>query len=139
MATAKTSSKVPSSKTAVKAPAIPSTKTASDSAAAVKPIKSAFNKTGLVVHLAGLTGADPKAARAFLAALEATVLASVHKKGIGEFTWPGLLKISAQSIPAKKKRFGKDPFSGEERWFAAKPASVKIKARPLKKLKDAAL
>ncbi|MGA9917905.1 MAG: DNA-binding protein, partial [Paraburkholderia sp.] len=43
-----------------------------------------------------------------------------------------------QAVPAKKKRFGKDPFSGEERWFPAKPASVRIKARPLKKLKDAA-
>ena len=60
-------------------------------------------------------------------------------RGLGEFTLPGLLKITALSIPAKKKRFGKDPFSGEERWFAAKPASIKIKTRALKKLKDAAL
>ena len=52
---------------------------------------------------------------------------------------PGLLKITAQAIPAKKKRMGKDPFTGEERMFAAKPASTKIKARALKKLKDAAL
>lgn len=37
----------------------------------------------------------------------------------------------------KKKRFGKDSFTGEERWFPAKPASVKIKTRALKKLKDA--
>ena len=49
------------------------------------------------------------------------------------------LKVTAQSVPAKKKRFGKDPFTGEERWFAAKPASVKVKSRALKKLKDAAL
>jgi hypothetical protein len=42
-------------------------------------------------------------------------------------------------VPAKKRRFGKDPFSGEERWFAPKPASIKIKTRALKKLKDAAL
>jgi hypothetical protein len=30
------------------------------------------------------------------------------------------------------------PFTGEERWFDAKPATVRIKARALKKLKDAA-
>ena len=42
-------------------------------------------------------------------------------------------------VPAKKKRMGKDPFTGVERMFAAKPASVKIKTRALKKLKDAAL
>ncbi|MCW0014622.1 HU family DNA-binding protein, partial [Burkholderia pseudomallei] len=66
------------------------------------------------------------------------LVGSVHKKGAGEFTLPGLLKITAQAVPAKKKRFGKDPFTGEERWFPAKPASVRVKARALKKLKDAA-
>ena len=74
-----------------------------------------------------------------LAALEATILGSIHKKGAGVFTLPGLLKVTAQAVAAKKKRFGKDPFSGEERWFPAKPATVRIKARALKKLKDAAL
>jgi len=63
----------------------------------------------------------------------------VHKKGLGEFTLPGLLKVVVQNVPAKKKRMGKDPFTGVERMFAAKPASVKIKTRALKKLKDAAL
>jgi nucleoid DNA-binding protein len=105
----------------------------------LKPIKTAFNKTSLAVHLAEQAGVEPKAAKAVLAALEATMLASVHKKGLGEFTLPGLLKVTALSVPAKKKRFGKDPFTGEERWFAPKPAAVKIKARALKKLKDAAL
>jgi hypothetical protein len=37
------------------------------------------------------------------------------------------------------RRFGKDPFTGEDKRFAAKPASVRLKVRPLKKLKDAAL
>ena len=31
-----------------------------------------------------------------------------------------------------------DVVGGQERWFEAKPARVRIKARPLKKLKDAA-
>ncbi len=66
------------------------------------------------------------------------MLGSVDKKGAGEFTLPGLFKVAVQKVPAKAKRFGKDPFTGEERWFPAKPASVKVKVRPLKKLKDAA-
>ena len=107
--------------------------------AAVKPIKTAFNKTTLVAHLVEQSGVEPKAAKAVLAALESAILGSVHKKGSGEFTLPGLLKIGLQQVPAKKKRFGKDPFTGEERWFPAKPASVKIKTRALKKLKDATL
>jgi nucleoid DNA-binding protein len=105
---------------------------------ALKPIKTAFNKTSLNVHLAEQAGVDAKSVKAVLAALEATILASVNKKGLGEFTLPGLLKLTVLNVPAKKKRLGKDPFTGEERMFAAKPASTKIKARALKKLKDGA-
>jgi nucleoid DNA-binding protein len=105
----------------------------------LKPIKDSFTKASLAIHLAERAGVEPKAAKALMAALEETVLASVHKKGAKEFTLPGLLKVVAQDVPAKKKRFGKDPFSGEDKWFAAKPASVRLKVRPLKKLKDAAL
>jgi len=108
-------------------------------AAPLKPIKDSFTKASLAIHLAGRAGVEPKAAKALMAALEETVLASVHKKGAKEFTLPGLLKVVAQDVPAKKKRFGKDPFTGEDKWFAAKPASVRLKVRPLKKLKDAAL
>jgi nucleoid DNA-binding protein len=100
---------------------------AAKSIAALKPIKAAFNKTAVTAHLAQQAAVDTKAVKAVLAALEATVFASVHKKGLGEFTLPGLLKISVQSVPAKKKRMGKDPFTGEERMFAAKPASTKVK------------
>ena len=139
MATAKKSSKVTAAKKVTKTSAPVKRVSTAKPVVALKPIKTAFNKTTLVAHLAEQAGVEPKAAKAVLAALEATVLASVHKKGIGEFTLPGLLKVTALNIPAKKKRFGKDPFSGEERWFAAKPASVKIKSRALKKLKDAAL
>jgi len=108
-------------------------------AAPLKPIKDSFTKASLTVHLAGRAGVEPKAVKALMAALEETVLASVHKKGAKEFTLPGLLKVVAQDVPAKKKRFGKDPFTGEDKWFAAKPATVRLKVRPLKKLKDAAL
>jgi nucleoid DNA-binding protein len=108
-------------------------------AAPLKPIKDSFTKASLTVHLAERAGVEPKAAKALMAALEETVLASVHKKGAKEFTLPGLLKVVAQDVPAKKKRFGKDPFTGQDKWFAAKPASVRLKVRPLKKLKDAAL
>ena len=106
---------------------------------ALKPIKSAFNKSSLAAHVAEQSGVDAKSVKSVLAALEGAILASVNKKGLGEFTLPGLLKVVVHNVPAKKKRMGKDPFTGVERMFAAKPASVKIKTRALKKLKDAAL
>ena len=137
MATAKKTT-APVKNTAAKKAAAPAKKAAAPAApAAIKPVKEAFTKTALIAHLATQAGGEPKAAKAVLAALETAILASVHKKGSGEFTLPGLLKIGLQQVPAKKKRFGKDPFTGEERWFPAKPASVKIKTRALKKLKDA--
>ena len=108
-------------------------------AAPVKPIKTAFNKTSLISHLAEMAAVELKAVKAIFVSLEATILASLHKKGLGSFTLPGLLKVNVVNVPAKKKRTGIDPFTKQERVFAAKPATVKIKTRALKKLKDAAL
>ena len=113
-------------------------KAAAAKPAAPKPIKEALSKSGLVAHIAEATAVAAKDVRAVLAALEGAVHGSVSKKGAGSFTLPGLLKISAVSVPAMAKRKGINPFTKEEQWFAAKPASVKVKVRPLKKLKDAA-
>lgn len=104
----------------------------------IRPVKTAFTKAALATHVAEQSGVEPRAVKAVLAALESTILGAIHKKGAGEFTLPGLVKIATQQVPAKKRRFGKDPFTGEERWFEAKPASVRVKVRALKKLKDAA-
>lgn len=106
--------------------------------AAPKPIKEALSKSGLVAHLAEATGVVARDVRAVMAALEGAVAASVSKKGAGTFTLPGLLKITAVNVPAKPRRKGINPFTKEEQWFAAKPATVKLKVRALKKLKDAA-
>ena len=106
--------------------------------AAAKPIKEALSKSGLVAHIAETSGVAARDVRAVLASLEGAVHASVSKKGAGAFTLPGILKITAVNVAAKPKRKGINPFTKEEQWFAAKPATVKVKVRPLKKLKDAA-
>src|SRR5690606_29358111 len=113
-------------------------KAAAAKPAAPKPIKDALTKSGLVSHIAESTGLAAKDVRAVLASLEGAVHGSISKKGIGSFTLPGLLKITSVKVAAKPKRKGINPFTKEEQWFAAKPASVKVKVRPLKKLKDAA-
>lgn len=122
---------------AKKAPAKSATKKAA-APAATKPIKEVLTKSGLVAHLSDSTGVAPRDVRAVLASLEGTVAGSVSAKGIGTFTLPGLLKITTVKVPAKPKRKGINPFTKEEQWFAAKPATTKLKVRPLKKLKDAA-
>ena len=128
--TAPADAKASAKKTAAKAPA---------AGGPLKPIKEVMGKTGLIAHLAQHSGVEAKAVKAVLSSLEATVLASVNKKGLGAFTLPGLMKVSVVNVPAKKKRRGIDPFTKVEREFAAKPATVKIKVRALKKVKDAAM
>jgi nucleoid DNA-binding protein len=103
------------------------------------PIKGVLTKSALVTHLAGATDAAAKDVRAVLAALEETIRASMSKKGPRTFVLPGILKITAVAVPAKKARKGINPFTGEETVFKAKPATVKVKVRPMKKLKDAAI
>jgi nucleoid DNA-binding protein len=146
MATAKKSAKVAAKTKAPRAKAARNTtRTAGKSAGAkpaaaapMKPIKEAFNKSGLVNHIAETSGVEPKSVKAVMAALEGTMVASVNRKGAGSFVLPGLLKVTAVAVPAKKARKGINPFTKEETVFKAKPASVKLKVRPLKKLKDAA-
>jgi len=142
----KTTTKLPAKKAATTAatkaaPAKKAVKAAAPTKAVteLKPIKTAFNRTTLIAHLSQTAAVEPKAVKAVIASLEATMLASVHKRGLGSFTMPGLLKVNVVNVPAKKKRMGIDPFTKVERVFAAKPATVKIKTRALKKLKDAAL
>ena len=106
--------------------------------AAPKPIKETLSKSGLVAHIAEASSVAAKDVRAVLAALEGAIHGSVGKKGAGQFVLPGVLKITVVNVPAKPKRKGINPFTKQETVFAAKPASTKLKVRPLKKLKDAA-
>jgi hypothetical protein len=141
MATAKkASAKTAPKKFVAKAPNKSTAKKPAPAAVApLKPIKVTFNKTSLLAHVAQTSGQEPKVVRAVLVALESTLLASINKKGAGEFIWPGVVKVTALQVPAKKARKGIDPFTKVERMFAAKPASVKVKARFFKKVKDAAV
>ncbi len=108
-------------------------------AAAPKPIKEPLNRTALIAYIVEQTGQAAKDVKATLAALESAIVGSLNKKGAGEFVLPGLLKIVTVKVPAKPKHKGINPFTKVEQMFAAKPASVKVKVRTLKKLKDAAI
>ena len=66
-------------------------------------------------------------------ALEQMCVADLKKCGIVKFMG---MKLTVKKAPAKPRRKGVNPFTGEEQWFAAKPASKKVRARALKKLND---
>ena len=71
-------------------------------------------------------------------ALTAEIKKSLGGKGPGTFAIPGLVKIEKKKIPARPAKKGvPNPFKpGELMDVAAKPASTKVKVRPLKSLKD---
>lgn len=108
--------------------------------AAITPVKGQLTKSGLVGLLAEQNELSRKQAAGVLATLESTMLGSVHPKGNGIFILPGLMKITLRKVPARKAgTLIRNPATGEMMKAAAKPASVRVKIRPLKKLKSAAL
>ena len=69
-----------------------------------------------------------------LAAIESVV---THNLSRGEaVNLSGFMKLYTRATPAKPARDGINPFTKEPMRFAAKPASLTIKATPLKALKD---
>lgn len=105
-------------------------------APAKKPaITDKMTKSQMLTQIADSTELNRKQVSAVFDELESLISRSVGKKGLGEFVIPGLLKISTVKKPARKARKGINPFTGEETTFKAKPASVAVKVRPLKKLK----
>ncbi len=105
---------------------------------AVKKIGEKLTKTQLLTMVSEQTEVSKKEVSAVLESLEQIIAASIKKGALGEFTLPGLLKISTVRKPATKARKGTNPFTGEETVFKAKPARNVVKVRPLKKLKDMA-
>ena len=101
-------------------------------------VKEALTKTALVNLIAEENGLTRNVAKGVLATIENAMSGSLHPRGIGEFTLPGLLKISLRKVPARKAgTLIRNPSTGQMVPGAAKPASVRVKIRPLSKLKAA--
>lgn len=130
----KTTKKAPTKK----APAKAAVKAAPAKAPVKKTptIREKMTKTQITASIADSTGLSKKQVGDVLAELETLIEGSIKKRAIGEFTLPGLMKITTVKKPAVKARKGVNPFTGEETMFKAKPASVAVKVRPLKKLKE---
>lgn len=102
---------------------------------ATAAVTAKLSKSQVLTSIAEATELSRKQVGAVFDELESLISRSIGKKGLGEFTLPGLLKITTVKKPARKARKGINPFTGEEVMFKAKPASVAVKVRPLKKLK----
>jgi nucleoid DNA-binding protein len=107
--------------------------------AVVKPIAERQNKTQILQQISDSTELSKKQVQSVLDELTNIIEGHVKKKGVGEFVFPGLFKITCVKKPATKARKGINPFTGLETTFKAKPASTSVKVRPLKKLKEFAV
>lgn len=138
MATKKaaTNKKAPAKKAAAKK--APAKKAVTQKAAPKKAtaISEKLTKSQIVASVADGTGLSKKQVGAVLEEIDSLIARSIKKRGVGEFTIPGILKITTVNKPARKARKGINPFTGEETVFKAKPASIAVKIRPLKKLKE---
>lgn len=136
MATRKAAKKAPAKKApAKKAPAKKAVATKAPVRKATA-LRDKMTKSQMLTSIAESTGLAKKDVSAVMDELELLIERSIKKRSIGEFTLPGLMKIMTVKKPARKARKGINPFTGEETMFKAKPASVAVKVRPLKKLKE---
>ena len=138
-----TRKKAPAKKTPAKKPAAkkaaPKAKTKAKAAPAPKrkpTITTKMTKTAMLNEMAESTGLSKAQVSSVLDELESLIERHIRKRGVGEFTLPGLLKIKAAKRPATKKRMGRNPATGEEIVIPAKPATTRVRVTALKKLKD---
>jgi len=105
---------------------------------ATKKMEKPMTKTELMANIADDTDLTKKQVSAVLDSLEKNIKKSLGRSGCGKFVLPGLLKVEKVKVPARKARKGvPNPFKpGETMDIKAKPASNKIKVRPLKNLKS---
>jgi nucleoid DNA-binding protein len=102
----------------------------------VTTAKSPMTKSAMLEQIAQNTGLARKQVSAVFDELAALIESHLKKGGVGQFTFPGLMKIEVKRKPATKARKGINPFTGQETVFKAKPARNVVKIRALKKVKD---
>jgi DNA-binding protein HU-beta len=95
-----------------------------------------LTKAQVVSELSDLTEIDKRSIGRVFDGLQELIKKQLGSRGPGEFVIPGLLKLRAVKKPATKDRPGINPFTKEPITIKGKPASKKIRATPLKNLKD---
>jgi nucleoid DNA-binding protein len=101
-------------------------------------VKTPYTKAQVISEISENSGLSKKQVSTVFDELSDIMQRHIRKRGCGEFTVPGLFKVKTQKKPARRARKGINPFTGEETMFKARPASVAVKVRPLKKVKDMA-
>jgi nucleoid DNA-binding protein len=117
----------------------PATKPAAKAAAPEKkPAAKAMTKSAFIADIAEKTELSKQQVSSVFETMSDIIISQLSKKGPGVVAIPGLLKLKAKHVAAVKggqkvpNRFK----PGEMTETKAKPAHMKVSARPLKGLKD---
>ena len=102
----------------------------------ITPASKVRTKGSMYKDIAGITGLTRKQVVAVFDSMTEMMKADLSKKGCGTFNLVGLAKMRTVIKPATKARKGKNPFTGQEQMFKAKPASRKVRIRAMKGLND---
>jgi nucleoid DNA-binding protein len=95
-----------------------------------------MTKSQIIGELADKTGLTKKDVTSVFEEIRNLVKRELGRRGPGEFVVPDLLKMKVKNVPASKDREGINPFTKEKIQIKGKPAHKKVRATPLKKLKE---
>lgn len=97
-----------------------------------------MTKAAIMTELAERTGMTKKQVALVFEALQGVIQRELGRRGPGEFIIPDMLKLKVRKSAARKDAKVRIPSTGE---IIIKdiPASKKLRATPLKKLKDLVL
>jgi nucleoid DNA-binding protein len=101
-------------------------------------INSKYTKSQIIAEISDTTEVSRSQVKMVIDELSILIERHIKKKSCREFVLPGIFKISTKEKPAQKARKGvPNPFKpGETMDIAAKPKSIQVKIRALKKLKE---
>jgi nucleoid DNA-binding protein len=96
-------------------------------------MQTQMTKSQLIEKIAQLQNLAKKDVKGMMEALTSVGHKELKKNGV--FVVPGFAKFVVIKKPATKARMGRNPFTGEEMMFKAKPARKIVRARPVKAAK----
>lgn len=104
-------------------------------------VRKKYTKAEILSEISRNTGLPRRDVMKVLDELSVIIERHIKKRGVGEFTLPGLLKIKSVPRAARPARKGvPNPFRpGEVMDIPRKPATQRVKIQPLQKLKNFAL
>ena len=95
-----------------------------------------MTKAQVIAEISEFAEVDKKSVIRVFEGLTDLIKKQLGTRGSGEFVVPGLLKLKSVKKPATKDRPGINPFTKLPITIKGKPASKKVRATPLKALKD---